>query len=339
MSEKKQSKATSKSASLVEIDCPICASKNARELFKTKDYKFACSDEDFSVRLCRQCGSGYLSPRPAEHAMADYYPSDFYWYWEGADKELSWEELISARKRQLEQKFAWLSDLPPGRLLDIGTQKGEFLWYMREKGWDVEGAEIDNSVPNPAGLPIRYGDFLNMDSFEDETFDAITLWAVLEHVYEPAAFVQRACRLLKPGGRLVALITNINSVQARFYKADDYPRHLTMFSKKSVEWVCRDAGLAVDVISTDQKLFGGGLAGGLVYGTKRMFGYSKHEALQEWKQIEDADRFWVKWRGRPSGMMKFISRVDRALSLPAETVLDGTGNGFIMTFQATKIQN
>ena len=53
--------------------------------------------------------------------------------------------------------------------------------FMQQRGWQVEGVELDQAVPNPGRMPIRYGDFLRMD-FARNAYDAITLWAVLEHV-------------------------------------------------------------------------------------------------------------------------------------------------------------
>jgi SAM-dependent methyltransferase len=225
--------------------------------------------------------------------------------------------------------------MKPGRLLDIGAQKGEFLWEMRRLGWQVQGVELDASIPNPAVLPIRYGDFLSMD-FAPSSFDCITFWAVLEHVYHPARFLERAASLLRPGGRLVALVTNLNSIQARFHRADDFPRHLTVFTSRSVQYLCETNGLRVTRLHTGQEIFGGALNGGLVYFAKRLAGYSEDEAFREWKQSSDPDLFWVKWRGRPSRVMRGISRVDRALTLPLEWLLDRLGFGFILTFAAIK---
>lgn len=128
---------------------------------------------------------------------------------------LSWEEVIARRRPQIAAKARWLEDMRPGRLLDVGAQKGEFLWYMRQRGWDVEGVELDNNVPNPVDMPIRYGDFLEMP-FVPNSFDAVTLWAVLEHVYHPARIIERAAAILRPCGRLVASVTNLHSIQARW---------------------------------------------------------------------------------------------------------------------------
>jgi len=321
----------------LQVPCPVCGSADSKFLFSTKDYVFRCSDDVFGVRKCSECECGYLSPRPTKSSISRYYPREFYWSWEGDASALSGESILEKRKEQLKKKAAWLEDMAPGRLLDIGAQKGEFLWYMEHRGWRVEGVELDSTVPNPASMPIHYGDFLEME-FEEGVYDVVTFWAVLEHVYDPALFLEKASKLLRPGGRLVGLVTNINSIQSRIYKADDYPRHLTIFSKKSLQRITSKNGLSLQKIQTDQDIFGGSLAGGVLYSIKRMLGYSQEEAITEWKQIKDPDLFWCKWRGRNSFAIKMISRFDRLMTRPLEPILDKLGFGFILTFSATKIE-
>ena len=321
-----------KDIKLIEIDCPVCGSQKTSHAFSTYDHLFKVTEDKFNVKRCSNCDTGFVCPRP--ESMRAYYPDDFYWLWEGLEGHLAWEQIIQKRRKQLEAKSIWLDDLVPGKLLDIGAQKGEFLWFMKEKGWDVLGVELDD-VPNPAKLPIRYGNFLAMD-FAGEKYDAITFWAVLEHVIEPSEFIKKAVSLLKPGGALIILVTNFNSIQSRIYKADDYPRHLTLFSKKAIKLLCKLNNLQLDRIATNQEIFGGTLCGGGVYFFKRLFGYSEFAAMNEWKQLEDPDLFWSKWKGRDSIGVKIIARIDRLLSLPLERLLDRLGCGFILTFRTIK---
>jgi 2-polyprenyl-3-methyl-5-hydroxy-6-metoxy-1,4-benzoquinol methylase len=320
----------------LEVPCPVCGSSDSKFLFSTKDYVFQCSEDIFGVRKCSVCTCGYLSPRPKRNDIQGYYPKEFYWSWEGEAGALSWQDILEKRKAQLEEKAKWLPDLKSGRLLDIGAQKGEFLWYMGQRGWVTEGVELDSTVPNPAGMPIRYGDFLEME-FEEGVYDVVTFWAVLEHVYEPSLFLEKASKLLRPGGLLIGLVTNINSIQSRIYKADDYPRHLTIFSTGSLQRVTQQNGLVLQTTHTGQEIFGGSLAGGVLYLIKRMLGYSQEDAMSEWKQIKDPDLFWCKWRGRNSFAIKMVSRLDRLVTRPLEPVLDKLGFGFILTFSATKM--
>jgi predicted enzyme involved in methoxymalonyl-ACP biosynthesis len=72
---------------------------------------------------------------------------------------------------------------------------------------------------------------------------------------------------------------------------------------------------------------------------KRIFGYSQDEALSEWKQFKEPDRFWCQWRGSNSALVRNVSRIDRVLTYPLEKLLDKLGYGLILSFAAEKPRN
>ena len=314
-------------AATFEVPCPVCNGRRRRELFTARDYAHPDRRETFGVVQCTQCGCGYLSPRPAESAMHEYYGEDFYWNYEGG--KLDPQAVLAARTPQIVAKKEFVSDLLPGRLLDIGAMKGEFVHSMRMDGWSAEGIDFSPHAENLFDVPMRYGDFLQLD-YEEASFDCITMWAVLEHVYEPSRYVDRVARLLKPGGRFVLLVTNLNSIQGRWFRADDFPRHLTLFTKGSLRHLLGAHGLDVTNLRTNQKIFGGSLYGSLVYAAKRAGGYQPNEIFYEWRNWTDSHAFCCKWRGRDSSMMTWISRADRLLSRPLEGVFDRLGHGFML---------
>jgi SAM-dependent methyltransferase len=79
-------------------------------------------------------------------------------------------------------------------------------------GTDVAGAALDYAASR--GVPVQRGGFLEID-FAGRLFDAITFWAVLEHLADPAGFLRRAATLLKPGGHVFALVPNMKSLATR----------------------------------------------------------------------------------------------------------------------------
>lgn len=319
---------------LVETDCPLCGSRKTSHRFWTTEYAQPKPRERFGVRKCADCGCGFLSPRPQRDEIARYYDQDFYWAHEGG-KPLSPAQLLQVRGPQLESKARFLEDLAPGQLLDIGAQKGEFVHWMRLRGWKALGQDFQALPGNPFDVPMRYGDITTLD-WGEQKFDVITVWAVLEHVVEPNAFMQRVATLLKPGGRLVVLVTNFNSIQARLFKQDDFPRHLTLFTRKSAETFLMRHGFRVLRASTEQSVFGGRLNGGLVYLLKRCFGYDEHEAMHEWRYAPDPLAFCAKWHGREARWLLWVSRLDRLLTWLPERVLDITGFGFVLTIEAIR---
>lgn len=321
---------------LVEVNCPVCQSGRAQFIFAPYDYVYRVSTDRFGVKRCRECGAGYLSPRPSPAELGKYYTGEFYWSFESAiQAPLSPQQLLVQRRPQITAKLACMAHLNPGRLLDIGTMKGEFLSVARDAGWQVEGVEFSDRVPSLFDVPIRYGEFLDME-FPGGSCDCITMWAVLEHVYEPRAYVAKVATLLKGGGSFIGVVTNFNTVQARLLRSDDYPRHLTLFTKRSLRRLLKEAGLDLVRVWTNQKLFGGALRGMITYSVKRALGYTADEALYEMRNWRDPEAFCCKFRGRQSAAMKWVSRLDNLLLWIPEKALDCARLGFTLGFEARR---
>jgi SAM-dependent methyltransferase len=144
-----------------------------------------------------------------------------------------------------------LRGMEVGRLLDVGCGKGRFLGAAKEAGWEVLGVEFAPASAEAArrtyGVEVVVGDFLEV-SLEGD-FDVVTMWHVLEHLPHPSAALDRAADLLRPGGRIVISVPNIDSLQARFGGEQwfhlDLPRHLFHFSPRSLSAIVERAGLRV----------------------------------------------------------------------------------------------
>jgi 2-polyprenyl-3-methyl-5-hydroxy-6-metoxy-1,4-benzoquinol methylase len=109
---------------------------------------------------------------------------------------------------------------PKGHVLDVGCSTGGFLYQLSTQfpreyqvvGVDVAAKALDYAESR--GVPVRRGAFPELE-FGEQRFDAITFWAVLEHLVNPGAFVAKAATLLKPGGHLFILVPNMESLAVR----------------------------------------------------------------------------------------------------------------------------
>lgn len=168
-------------------------------------------------------------------------------------KALALPFLLSARWRE---NFALeIMRLPAGQrggLLDIGCGVGEFLETMRAHGWDVEGIDLDPKVLETCrlrGLRVREGT-LEEQRYAEGQFDAVSMRHVLEHVPEPVRLLRECRRILRPGGVLVVLTPNADSLGHRVFGRDwlglDVSRHLTVFSLGALRLAAERAGFTVE---------------------------------------------------------------------------------------------
>jgi SAM-dependent methyltransferase len=133
----------------------------------------------------------------------------------------------------------------------VGCGRGRLLEAFRERGWQVQGTELSEgaaALPRAAGLAVHVGP-LEAAPWADGSFDAVTLWHVLEHWPDPAVPLALAARLLRPGGVLLAGVPNFASPEARLTRAGwfhlDVPRHLVHLGPGDLERLLSAQGLEV----------------------------------------------------------------------------------------------
>jgi SAM-dependent methyltransferase len=144
------------------------------------------------------------------------------------------------------QRLALVGDAQ--RLLDVGAGRGRFVAFARDAGRDASG--VEPSVRGVEAARSVYGVSLQHGTLDDATgtFDAATLWHVLEHVEDPGAAMEALGRLVRPGGTLVVGVPNRLSLQARLARSRwfhfDAPRHRTHFTPAGLDTLLRAHGFA-----------------------------------------------------------------------------------------------
>jgi SAM-dependent methyltransferase len=139
---------------------------------------------------------------------------------------------------------------PRGTLLDIGAGRGRFVASARAAGWSASGIE-----PSARGVEAArsvYGLELERASLADAsgTYDAISMWHVLEHLDDPGGALARVASLLPAGGVLLVGVPNLASVQARVGRGRwfhlDLPRHRTHFTPAGLRSLLERHGFTVE---------------------------------------------------------------------------------------------
>lgn len=213
----------------VSRDCPVCGRNDAVAWLQKGELRL--------VR-CRLCSMIYANPAPAEFASGQYYDRA------GTDYYLSPAKLESdyAAVRFERELRIFRKHCQGGAVLDVGCSSGAFLFQLNQRfpgcyqvlGTDVSGPPLDYAEGR--GVAVMRGNFLEQE-FGQKQFDAVTFWAVVEHLLEPKPFLAKAWSVLKPGGLCFVLVPNMKSLAARALGARYrylYPQHLNYFTKATL---------------------------------------------------------------------------------------------------------
>jgi len=204
--------------------------------------------------------------RQAYRQLKMSYLADRYRYQTGMSKPLSASlgkllYLFPSRRREVDGFVRRLCWVPRGKLLDVGCGSGLWLILMRELGWEVEGVDFDQISVNLArehGLKVHQG-ALAEQNFGSDSFNAITLNHVIEHVPDPAQTLTECARILKPGGQLIVATPNASAlahrVLGRNWRGLEPPRHLHLFSPASMQSLLNKAGFRNASVQAHNSLF------------------------------------------------------------------------------------
>ncbi|MFZ1529214.1 MAG: class I SAM-dependent methyltransferase [Ferruginibacter sp.] len=230
--------------------CPVCGSSSLQKIFSAKDH--TVSGKQFVMERCSACSFMFTNDVPPQQEIGAYYASENYISHSDTQKGLINRLYHLVRKRTLAGKRKLLQQQTgktTGHVLDIGCGTGAFLNEMKMAGWQTAGLEPDDTARQNAQKLYGISPEPSHKIFElpHQSFDAVTMWHVLEHVHALHEYLAQVKKLLKPGGKFFVAVPNYTSFDAQHYKehwaAYDVPRHLWHFSPKSMELLMSKHGL------------------------------------------------------------------------------------------------
>jgi 2-polyprenyl-3-methyl-5-hydroxy-6-metoxy-1,4-benzoquinol methylase len=207
------------------------------------------------------CGLIWLDPTPIEEDIALAYRR-YYTHQNETATENTGIALLAYRilagvsiratgiiKEQRSIRTRYLGGEAPGKLLEIGCGAGDYIALMRTLGWTVEGVETDHVACRYARqthtLTVHEGT-LESKGYPENSFDAIVMNHVIEHVFDPVTLLKECRRIVKPGGRVIVITPNSGSWGHRTFRKNwrglEPPRHIHVFSptplKKCANLAC-----------------------------------------------------------------------------------------------------
>jgi len=213
--------------------CIICErSEVCQKFFKGK----------FAMMQCKNCGLMFIEPVLSEEEQKKVYSQQYV-----KNRTLkgfcNHGDLVGDFRRKTAQlQITKIEGYgPAGKILDVGCGEGYFLDVCRKRGWKVNGVEISEFAAQETEEKIGKRVFtgsLREAGFEENYFDVITFFDVIEHFSDPVRELAEALRILKKGGLICIQTPNAGGIAAgimgqRWFQIK--PReHLFYFSKKSL---------------------------------------------------------------------------------------------------------
>ncbi len=202
--------------------------------------------QHYQIVQCRRCGLVYTNPRRRPTEMLQDYEAviDTRYIQEREGRLLTFGRRIRTLERMI-------PDHNGHRLLDIGAHVGVFVEVAQARGWEAFGLEPSKwavDVGRSMGLNMIQGTLRDVQ-LDANTFDLVTMWDVIEHLYDPLNDLREIARILKPGGLVCIHTMNIDSPFARLM-GKRWPwlveMHLYFFTPPTLSAMAEKAGLRVE---------------------------------------------------------------------------------------------
>ncbi len=225
----------------MDARCPFCLSTNAVPAFTVRGYSYL---------ECSSCSTLFVHPRPTPRELSELYQS-------GKEDLLSstcWSGSTDSHRHDHRtwQHLLRVTEELAGRgpLLDMACGTGQFLALARELGWtDLTGIEVvpeaARAAANLTGAKVLISD-INEVPLSSQSFNAVVLWDIIEHVSDVHLVLREARRLLRPAGVLLMGSVNRHGLSLRLLGPKALtvapPEHLTFPTRKGVAKAMAPAG-------------------------------------------------------------------------------------------------
>lgn len=213
-----------------QVRCQVCDNDNTQSIKK---------EGDWNIVQCKSCGLVYVNPQPGEDFLKEHYQS----YLPESQTDIDdWGKMMSGIFRESLKIIYKTVGVGRGKLLDIGCAHGFFVENAVNTGWDASGIDLSLSAVQYArgrGLEVSNSTLFEK-AYEDNEFDVVTMFYVLEHLPDPCKYLKEVHRILKPSGLLLVRVphtTPIVEILKLFNISNtlyDAPSHLTDFSPQSL---------------------------------------------------------------------------------------------------------
>lgn len=233
------------------IACTVCGDTSATLWRVGVDHLLGGTHRYRAVQ-CVRCGTRRLDPRPDAETMAEYYRPETYARAEEEGSEVG--KRLDAYAARLASGYPFPPRTPEGAgysALDVGCGDGRFMAALQKRGWQVTGTETDPTAAELAHKRTQATVYETPLPPEEvgAKYDLVALLHVLEHVSDPRETLTGVRERLKPGGKLLLVLPNADSLEAGLFGTSwyhlDLPRHFWAFSPGSLVRLVETCGFEI----------------------------------------------------------------------------------------------
>ena len=236
------------------VRCNLCNGNNLVCKLIVRD-EFWMIGEKFNIVQCWNCNLAFVNPRPSDDEIGKYYPDEYYVNAEEWNIE---RDDVKELQRRLEYVVKHYGPKPPGKLLDIGIFNGAFVSFTLNSGWDAYGLDPSLEAISLARqiVPTErlFHGYAESPPFPPSTFEAVSMWEVLEHTLDPLHVLKTVRNLISSKGLIVISVPNFASLESRlfgkYWNGLDVPRHLYHFTPATLDRMLKKAKLNIVYMKT-----------------------------------------------------------------------------------------
>ena len=291
----------------VSVPCPACGD-TAGAPFEVRQ----CTGLE-----CATCGTVYHNPRPTEAQMREYYANaETYAFWAREIFPATAAKRREAISRPQAQRLVEAADRAGcgrGLLVEIGAGSGLVLEEVRALGRFDRLLAVE---PSPGlASTLRDKGFEVVESGWEEAplaglgADAVCSFEVIEHLFDPAAYLRAVRSALRPGGALVLTCPNIRGFDFQvlgYGGADNFGiAHINMFHPASLQLLLERTGFRVVSVATPGRLDADLVRQKVLSGAFDVSGqpFLKRVLVDEWERLAEPFQAFLRENGLSSNMM------------------------------------
>ncbi|MCG3770528.1 MAG: Ubiquinone biosynthesis O-methyltransferase [Nitrosomonadaceae bacterium] len=235
--------------------CPVCLAGDLQKNYIISKAGFL-SLPSHPHSLCRSCGSVLLDPRPSAEQLKAFYQS------QTLEAEIERDVAQNSADRILDPvKYAYFMEhrikplsqfLDPDKpIFDVGCGVGAFVKAMKDLHYTIAGSDLSlvslqvgKELFGLSSDELLLGDMCDIAG--RESYGCITLWTVIEHLLNPAEYLQFVYGRLDTGGILLVEFPTVDSLMFEYCKDDFFwvmpPYHIYLYSVRGMKIMLERAG-------------------------------------------------------------------------------------------------